>query len=393
MWFSGRLSSDRASAAVNHQEKSVCLLTSSTVPGRSANAIQSMAMARAFAECGYQVVLACQHSQMTYPGAASQLSELEQAGVRIHYLPSRKDTPVAGYVHAYQCFRDIRRLNVPLVHSRCLLQGVLLALAGCRVTCEIHQVDNWKELKPLLWSQGLLRIRAIVAISQGLANAIRARGVLAEKLVVLHDGVDLSMFERHLCKEGMGSGKSKAEFLLGYFGSIGLGRGVETLLEAAIATPWLRIKLVGRITDLQGDRLDRIQKLIDRAGSRVEWLGQVPHVEVPALMRSCDALAISYTTELRTVDVMSPLKVFEYMASGRPIVSTQVGTLREVLREGENCLAFQPGDPRSLVEALARLRRSPELSQRLSETTRSDVCAYTWRARAERILELLDGVR
>jgi glycosyltransferase involved in cell wall biosynthesis len=288
-------------------------------------------------------------------------------------------------------FREVYRLNVPLIHSRCSIEGVLLALAGRRVTCEVHQLDLEKELKVLLWGQGLNGLRGIVAISKGLADALKNRGARAEKLVVIHDAVDPARFNGNHSRFRNGSAAPDANFTLGYFGSIAAGRGLETLFDAAGATPWLRIRLAGRVSRVDKEMNSIIQRTRESLGSRLEWLGSVPYSRIPELMQSCDALAIPYTTELKTVNVMSPLKVFEYMAAGRPIVSSQVGTLREILEEGVDCVSFQPGDQRSLVRTVAMLRDSATLGNRLSNAAQSKARGYTWNARARRILDLLES--
>jgi glycosyltransferase involved in cell wall biosynthesis len=348
-------------------------------------------MARAFAECGYRVILACQRGTVSREQERQDLAELKGAGVQVHYLPPREKGPAAGYVWAYRLFREVYRLNVRLIHSRCLIQGVLLALAGRRVTCEVHQLDLEKELNVLRWGQGLSGLRGIVAISQGLADALKNQGARAEKLVVLHDAVDPAKFNGDRGQARNGSAAPDADFTLGYFGSIAQGRGLETLFDAAAATPWLRLRLAGRITDVDQQMDSIIEKARKSLGSRLEWLGSVTHSRIPELMQSCDALAIPYTTELKTVNVMSPLKLFEYMAAGRPIVSSQVGTLKEILEEGATCVSFRAGDQSSLIQALGRLRGSEILRSRLSTAAQSKAREYTWNARARRILNLLES--
>jgi glycosyltransferase involved in cell wall biosynthesis len=334
------------------------------------------------------VILACQRGTITREQEGQDLADLRQAGVQVHYLPARGRAWAAGYVWAYRLFRDVHRLNVRLIHSRCPIEGVLLALAGRRVTCEVHQLDLEKELTVLRWGQGLSGLRGIVAISQGLADALKDRGARAEKLVVLHDAVDAAKFNGNHGQLRNGSAGSGANFILGYFGSIARGRGLETLFEAAAAAPWLRLRLAGRVDKEMAGVLRASRESF---GGRLEWLGSVAHLRIPELMRSCDALAIPYTTGLKTVNVMSPLKLFEYMAAGRPIVSSQVGTLREILEEGVDCVSFQAGDQQSLVRALGRLRGCRNLGERLSAAAQSKAREYTWNARARRILDLLES--
>ena len=84
-----------------------------------------------------------------------------------------------------------------------------------------------------------------------------------------------------------------------------------------------------------------------------------------------------------------PLKLFEYMAAGVPILATDLPSIREVLRHGENAWLIPPGDPKALAEGIRHLLENPELARRLAERARGDVQKYTWKHRAETILRLV----
>jgi glycosyltransferase involved in cell wall biosynthesis len=86
------------------------------------------------------------------------------------------------------------------------------------------------------------------------------------------------------------------------------------------------------------------------------------------------------------------LKLFEYMASGRPIVASDLPSIREVLTHERNALLADPGDPAAFVAAVTRLQREPELAGRLAARARIDVADYTWDRRAERLEALLRDV-
>ncbi|MEO1530041.1 MAG: glycosyltransferase family 4 protein, partial [Planctomycetota bacterium] len=88
---------------------------------------------------------------------------------------------------------------------------------------------------------------------------------------------------------------------------------------------------------------------------------------------------------------MSPLKLFEYMSSGKPIVASDLPVIREVLTDGKNALLVDPESLAGWATAVERLWRNTELSARLAETAKRDFEAhYTWDARAEAVLEGLE---
>ena len=88
----------------------------------------------------------------------------------------------------------------------------------------------------------------------------------------------------------------------------------------------------------------------------------------------------------------SPLKLFEYMASGRPIVASDLPALREVLRPDENAVLVEAGDAEALAAGVARLLGDAALASRLAAQAREDVREWTWDKRAERIEALLEAV-
>ena len=102
--------------------------------------------------------------------------------------------------------------------------------------------------------------------------------------------------------------------------------------------------------------------------------------------RSMDILLAPYQRSVPTVNWMSPLKVFEYMAAGRAIVASDLPVLHEVLTNGRNALLVSPEDESAWIRALLSL--SDEVSRhRLARQARRDVEAgYTWNLRVQNVL-------
>jgi glycosyltransferase involved in cell wall biosynthesis len=90
----------------------------------------------------------------------------------------------------------------------------------------------------------------------------------------------------------------------------------------------------------------------------------------------------------------SPTKLYEYMASGRPIVASRLGQMGEVLTDGESALLVPPDDADALAEAIVRLIDDGCLRARLGQAARAAAEAHhTWRQNAERVLTCLEGER
>ena len=184
----------------------------------------------------------------------------------------------------------------------------------------------------------------------------------------------------------------RAEFTIGYAGHLYPWKGVELIVEAVMALPDARALIVGgheREPDLA--RISALATQLDCA-SRVTLTGPVPPADVAARLREADVLVLPNPQSAISSAFTSPLKLFEYMASGRPIVASDLPAFREILRDGENALLVEPGNPQALVAGLTRLRQDRALGARLARQARADVRDFTWARRAERLETLFRDV-
>jgi glycosyltransferase involved in cell wall biosynthesis len=115
-----------------------------------------------------------------------------------------------------------------------------------------------------------------------------------------------------------------------------------------------------------------------------------PATEVPLWIRACDVVTIPWPWTEFSAFFTSPLKMFEYMAAGVPILATDLPALREILRHGENAWLVKPGDPRALSDGMALLLKNKELGSRLASEARLAVTRHTWQARAEALVKRID---
>jgi glycosyltransferase involved in cell wall biosynthesis len=109
-------------------------------------------------------------------------------------------------------------------------------------------------------------------------------------------------------------------------------------------------------------------------------------------LREADVLILPNPKSAISSEFTSPLKLFEYMASGRPIVASDLPAFREILRHDENALLVEAGNPQALVAGISRIKRDPTLGGRLARQAREDVRAFTWARRAERLEALFHEV-
>jgi len=131
------------------------------------------------------------------------------------------------------------------------------------------------------------------------------------------------------------------------------------------------------------------QAALSSAGllAATHFTGAVSADEVPGLLASMDAAVAPYPKLSHFY--FSPLKVYEYMAAGLPVVASRLGQLADLIQHDVNGLLTTPGDVAELAAALERLRTSPDLRTRLGNAARATVLRdHTWDAIGQRILHL-----
>jgi glycosyltransferase involved in cell wall biosynthesis len=244
-----------------------------------------------------------------------------------------------------------------------------------------------------LFAACVRRVELVVAVTDRIAEAARAAG--ASATLVARDGYRADRFAALPPRDQARAqlGLAKDAFVVGYVGqlrTLGMSKGVDLLIEA-----------VARLGDLPvtvavvGGPADHVESLRSRwrdlglADGRLVTPGQVAPDSVPLWLAALDVATMPFPFTPHFAQSASPMKMFEYLAAGLPIVASDLPALAEVLVDGETAVLTPPGDISALADAIRRLRDDPALRSRLAAGSREAAAAFTWRARAERILEAI----
>ena len=283
-----------------------------------------------------------------------------------------------------------RRFDVYYTRSPFVAFGFALAF-GARVVWELHEPPASATRRLLLRVCRRAGCRFVVV-----TKALRR--VVASSLGVSHDevsqgeiGVAPNGYDPRLLTAAAGRSATRsrldlpeAAFVICYVGSaatLGGAKGVGFIVRGFARAALRDAVLVGA-----GVRVDELPAVPDG----VRCLGRLPHDEVLAVPKACDCAVVSFPEQLSHACAMSPLKVFEYLGAGLPLIAPGLPNLREVL--DESCALFVPlGDEAALAEAMRRLHDNAPLRERLAAEAAKRAAAYTWDARAGRVLAFLEG--
>lgn len=221
----------------------------------------------------------------------------------------------------------------------------------------------------------------VIAVSDGVRNWLETFAPAQGKVHVVENGVDPTRFAPRTCD-------SKREVLtLGFVGTLKPWHGLHTLVDGFIL---LRHKGYNVTLSIIGDGPQAAvlqQRLAQSGVTGAQFYGAVAPEQVPKLLSDVDVAVAPYP-QLENF-YFSPLKIYEYMAAGLPVITTRVGHLAELVKDGETGLLVAPEDPVALAQAVIALINNPALRQRMGNAGRLEAEQHhSWTQAVNRIWQL-----
>jgi glycosyltransferase involved in cell wall biosynthesis len=230
----------------------------------------------------------------------------------------------------------------------------------------------------------------VVVVSAALAGYLAAKGVAPEKIEVIHNGVDLTLFDPQRAHGGairqkFGLGR---RLVIGFVGAFADWHALDALLTAAVevlrsTSLDIHLLLVG-----DGPSLSHVRELARRSGlsGRVALAGSVSHDQVPHHIAAADLCILPSANWY-----MSPIKLFEYGAMAKAVIAPRTPAVQEVMVDGEDGLLVRPGSVEEITRAIVRMACCPEESARMAATFQRRVQQqHTWIMVAGRVSQLLE---
>jgi glycosyltransferase involved in cell wall biosynthesis len=362
----------------------IVVIAGSTIPSDTANSLQVMKACQALAQIGYDVTL-------LVPGVKNTSVDLRKHyGLEVEF-PIEWLSSSSRRMFTWDAVGRARALRADIIYSWFPQSAVFGLMRGMPVVFEIHIQPTGRFGPAWHWAFANVRgRRRLVSITRALVELLDQGFNMrfpAEEVVIAPNGVDLERFvslpEPVVARRQTGLREAPTVMCTGHLYA---GRGADLFLELAESLPQAQFVWVG-------GRLEDIESWKKHARSEnVTFTGFIPNRDLPLYQAAADVLLMPYGRSIMgssgTADsaaVASPMKMFEYMAAGRAIVSADLPVIREVLNEGNAvfCRPDDPGDWRLVIEALLE---DDAHRTGLGNRARHDVQGYTWVARAQRIM-------
>ncbi len=378
----------------------IIYITNNRIPTEKAHGFQVMKMCEAFSAAGVEIELwlpkrfnRIKENPFSYYGVKETFNIKKIPVIDIMFLEKILG-PIVSWIESISfailmLFYLSKSQTPEIIYSRDQFAGWFLSFFNRKFVYEIHNFPknfNWHKR---LWKKAY----RIIAITQGLKNLLVKHGIDSEKILVAPDGVDLDFFNSvNQLKEDIRIelGLSQNDFLIGYIGkfkTLGMEKGIKTMISALpLLEKEVKMVFVGG-EEFEIKEYRNIANCLNVFAQCI-FVNHQPYLKVVKYIKAMDALVIPFPDTTHYAFYASPLKLFEYMAAGRPIIASNLPALREILND-KNALFFKPESTDDLARAIKMLKLSQTLCYHLSGQAFSDVKNYTWKARVEKILKFI----
>lgn len=388
-------------------------IANARLPTEKAHGFQICKMCEAFAQIGVEVQLWHPHRDQSDPKLQErpvldyygirpifQVKTLRNwAAFRLHpFLTKSKFMYfIFGQTLIWGLYAAIaaRKEKADIYFTRDSTTAYWLTKLGLPTVYEAHAVPKRVQRRFLYRIARRRTLRLVVVLTSFIKKEFVKMGFPEEKVVVLADSVDLSSFadlpSREVCRGRLGLPLDRA--IIGYVGrfhTLEMEKGIPELVQAMAHLRTLSGK--EPLLLCVGGPMESVPFYLDLARRygvpeiNLRFVDRVPNAEVPLWIRAFDIALAPFPYTEHYAYFMSPLKLFEYLAAGVPVVATDLPSIREILEHGKNAWLVKPDDPLALAQGMHRLLENIDMAENLARQATRDVQSYTWTLRASEIL-------
>jgi glycosyltransferase involved in cell wall biosynthesis len=369
----------------------IAVITTSQIPSITANSIQVVKVCQSYCQLGHDVTLIIPGRKTANWDEISKIFGI-QSKFAIKYIPSLRI--FRRYDFSFISGMMIFFKKYDLIYTWMPQVARISGLLGKPYIIELHGMPTGKFgpniFKDILFSNHKKRFLCITnALKEMYEKAYKFKFKEAE-IQIAPNGVVLEPYlnlpETSEIKKNLGI---KNQFTAVYTGHLYQGRGMDLLIELAKNLPEIQYIWVGGREEDVNQWREYIKK---NQIKNITLVGFVGNEYIPTYQSAGDVLLMPYEMSIagssggNSVDFCSPMKMFEYMAAGRPIISSDLPILHEVLNE-KNAIFCSYNDVNQWIDAINLIKNDPDYGIRLGNQAREDVEKYSWIKRAKKSLD------
>ena len=372
----------------------VACITTSQIPSLTANSIQAMKVCHALKQCGQDVKVWVPFFKKADWNELQELYGLQEE-FPVEWLSFKK--PLKQYDFCWNAVQNAKKWNADVVYTWALQSAVFAQMQHIPSVMEFHDFPMGK-MGPVLFKRYIrhqgnsLSLTTTSALAKGLEQKYRFT-FRPGSLQIAPNGSDPQRYA------GLPSPKQarsqlglEEKITAGFTGHFYRGRGIDLLIEIAAALPQVNFLWVGgKEEHVQPWR----EELKSREIHNVHMTGFIPNQQLPLYQAACDILLMPYGKKISgssggdIAKVINPMKMFDYLTSGRAIVASEIPVFHEVL--SERTAVFCPPEESSVwVEAVRKLAEDTQKRETLAKNAKELSLQYSWNARAEKTLALIN---
>lgn len=364
-------------------------ISNSRMPTEKAHGIQIMKMCEAFANLGIDIELlvprrrnVIKDSPFGYYGVhpcfkITKLPTIDLVGI----------VPRLGYWLQMISFLFVAKIylgkkNFDLIYTRDFWSTIFFK----NIALELHSLPR---RFTSIHKKILTRAKIFIVLTSHIKEGLYFIKNYNKRILVSPDGVDLRKFSLSIAKD---KARKKLKLPLDkkivlYSGHLYDWKGAQVLADAsAYLNQDTLIVFIGGTEK-------EIKTFEEKNGDykNVRILGQRAYAEIPFFLKAADVLVLPNSGKKSISKFYtSPMKLFEYMASGNPIVASDLPSIKEVLNKN-NAFLVKPDNPKALAEGISILLEDRELSFDISKKASEDVKNYSWDKRTDKILKFINS--
>jgi len=369
--------------------------------GLNTTLLQVFSMCTAFAKAGYKVTLAMQKNYGFEINLEDFINNTFKSGIDFEiktWDQKSKNLFINRFLVKRSIVQIVKRNCPDMIFSRDSYILNALTKLNTPLIYESHnsRLHTRHAILHKFLEKRLLHVtrspsfKCLFSISEALSKYWEQKGVPQSKLFAWHDGFKASHFKNHIDKD---TAKSKLNIpidktIVTYTGGLYPNRDIENIIYLAKEFPDVHFLVIG---GPEKNRQHFQEMSQEKSVSNINFIGFIKHNLIPYYLYASDILLALWSSKVSTINYCSPLKIFEYMASGRTIVAHDFPTIREVLENEKDSILCEPDNFDSLKSALSKALIEQNTSNYGKIARDKAFKLYSWDNRVTKLLEFIQN--